>query len=648
VLDSAGKVELVLYAALDLTRFGKIFDAQHLPQGSALNLTDHNGVVLYRYPRMETDGVIGMTDRTDLRNTMKGIQEEGVFNGVGLDGTRRQFAYKRLRLSTFGAPYLYLRISIPEQTVMAKTKRIIGISVAIFLTGAILTYFLTKIIAGRYLTHPIKQLVDASHAVERGNLAVRSCLPYSVDEIGQLARSFDAMTNSLDERLKEINLAESEKHRLAYYDPLTDLPNRRLLQDRLDLALVRSRRHGNSFALLYIDLDNFKHINDSLGHTAGDQLLKVMAARYLAALREDDIVCRLGGDEFAVILHDIQHDEDVTFVVEKLLVTSQTPLAFDGKELHVSASIGVALYPKDAEDVNTLEKNADLALYHAKDEGKNTFRMFSEKLNRTSHERITLTNALRHVLERTELTLQYQPKINLNNGKITGVEALLRWNSPEFGQVSPDRFIPLAEESRLIIPIGEWVLRTACAQQVVWRRQGLDLTIAVNLSAVQFKSPCLVESIKTILEETDILPEQLELELTESCLVNNPVETIKTLGKLRDLKCQIAIDDFGTGYSSLSYLKHFPVNILKIDRSFVKDLTHNFGDRAIAQSVVDLANNLNMVTVAEGVELSEQQTILKEIGCGYVQGFLYCRPVPSEQIPDIVQTLLSDRFQLWN
>jgi EAL domain-containing protein (putative c-di-GMP-specific phosphodiesterase class I) len=276
-------------------------------------------------------------------------------------------------------------------------------------------------------------------------------------------------------------------------------------------------------------------------------------------------------------------------------------------------------------------------LYHAKDEGKNTFRMYSKELNRSSHERINLIHGLQHAVERDELVLHYQPKICNKSGKVAGVEALLRWNSNEFGMIFPDKFIPLAEESRLIMPIGEWVLRTACEQQVAWKKLGFDLSMAVNLSAVQLKSPHLIASIQTILQATGIAPEQLELELTESCLVEKPDEVIRILERLRGLNCKIAIDDFGTGYSSLSYLKNFPVTTLKIDRSFVKDLSHSYSDRAIAQSVVDLANNLNMLTVAEGVEHLDQQKILEGIGCNFVQGFLHYRPVTPDQIPVILQ-----------
>lgn len=454
------------------------------------------------------------------------------------------------------------------------------------------------------------------------------------DEQGKITH-FIANVEDINERKN----AEATIERLAYFDPLTDLPNRRMLQDRLEMALKRSRRQATGAALLYLDLDSFKHINDSLGHPAGDKLLREMADRFTKTLRDDDVVCRLGGDEFAVVLHDIRQDQDVVPIAQKLLDIAAEPLQLEGREVAVTSSVGIALYPKDGTDANVLGKHADIALYHAKAEGKNTFRFFSEELNNNLRDRVAMEHGLRHVLERGELELHYQPKVSTVSGQVTGVEALLRWNSPEFGLVSPMRFIPLAEETRQIIPIGEWVLRTACRQQLLWQQQGLQLNMAVNLSAVQFKSPTLVERIAALIDETGIQPENLELELTESALVDKPDDVVRVLEQLRSLGCGISIDDFGTGYSSLSYLKNFPVTILKIDRSFVRDLSHNSGDRAIAQSVVSLATNLDMKTVAEGVEEPEQLEILKQIGCTYIQGFIHSRPVPADQIPEVVRRL---------
>ena len=464
---------------------------------------------------------------------------------------------------------------------------------------------------------------------------------WSIASISPLHNEHGEITHFIAnvEDINDRKNAEATIERLAYYDPLTDLPNRRMLQDRLELALRRSRRQASGAALLYLDLDSFKHINDSLGHPAGDKLLREMASRFTKTLRDDDVVCRLGGDEFAVVLHDIRHDQDVVPIAQKLLDVAAEPLQLEGREVVVTSSVGIALFPKDGTDAKVLGKHADIALYHAKEEGKNTFRFFSEELNNSLRDRIAMEHGLRHVLDRGELELHYQPKVSVATGQVIGVEALLRWNSPEFGLVSPMRFIPLAEETRQIIPIGEWVLRTACQQQLLWQQQGLQLSMAVNLSAVQFKSPSLIDRIAAIIDETGIQPEHLELELTESALVDKPADVVQVLEQLRSLGCGISIDDFGTGYSSLSYLKSFPVSILKIDRSFVRDLAHDSGDRAIAQSVVSLATNLDMKTVAEGVEELEQLEILKQIGCTYIQGFIYSRPVPADQIPAVVQRL---------
>lgn len=425
--------------------------------------------------------------------------------------------------------------------------------------------------------------------------------------------------------------------RLAYYDPLTDLPNRRLLQDRLDLAMKRSRRLQSPTALLYIDLDRFKQVNDTLGHQAGDQLLLEISRRFQSVLREDDTICRLGGDEFAIILHNIQRDSDSVLVAEKLVEQAALPFHLEGCEVFVGASIGIAFYPKDAQTAEELAKHADIALYHAKEHGKSTYFFYNQELNEANTGRLVLESSLRHALERNELHLLYQPKVDLHTGVIRGVEALLRWNSNEHGMISPVRFIPLAEETRQIIPIGEWVLQTACQQQVAWHQQGITLGMAVNLSAIQFHAPSLIERVSSIIDATGIDPTCLELELTESALVQNPADASETLEQLRSLGLGVAIDDFGTGYSSLSYLKRFPVSTLKIDRSFIRDLVTDSGDRAIAQSIVALSNNLNIKTVAEGVETVEQCEVLKSIGCNFAQGFYYSHPVAAEMLPGLVK-----------
>ncbi|HJV65979.1 MAG TPA: EAL domain-containing protein [Geomonas sp.] len=632
-----GKVNLVLYAAYNLDSFARIFDAQGLPRGSIINLTDHKGTVLYRHADIPLAPLDGMPDDPRLRSHLTGPSEEGVFTAVGLDGVKRLIGFKRVRLGVADAPYLFIRISIPEASVLANARASVVISVMVFALAAFITYLLSQIISSLHISRPIEQLVAATKLVKNGHLSIRSELPHSADEIGELASSFDEMTSALGERIRELSEAEGKLHQLAYYDPLTTLANRRLLHDRLNLAVGRSLRQGASFALLYLDIDNFKNINDSLGHTAGDQLLQVLAKRYQQVIRSEDFICRLGGDEFALLALDIHRDEDVSVVVSKLLESTRAPILLDGKELAVSTSIGVALFPRDAKDTSTLEKYADIALYHAKAEGKNTFRIFSEELNRSSHERIGLTHALQHALEREELQLHYQPVICNANGRVCKVEALLRWRCEEFGVVMPEKFIPIAEESGTIAPIGEWVLRTACEQQVAWKKAGYDLSVAVNISAAQLKTPQLIQRLKEIIEECGIVPAQLEIELTESYLAGKPELVRDCLQKLRETGCKIAIDDFGTGYSSLSYLKNLPVNVLKIDRSFVRDVSSDPSDLAIAHSIVALANNLHLETVAEGVETEAQQAILHGIGCQYSQGYLHSPPVPAGEIPALLR-----------
>ncbi|MDP2109560.1 MAG: EAL domain-containing protein, partial [Thiobacillus sp.] len=378
---------------------------------------------------------------------------------------------------------------------------------------------------------------------------------------------FIGILNDITERKRY----ESQLERQANYDELTGLANRNLVQDRLNQALAFSRRHDCGLAVLFIDLDHFKNINDSLGHDAGDLLLAQVAARLSANVREGDTVARQGGDEFVLLLPEIREDDDVPVVAQKILKAMSAPFDINGRELHITCSIGIASYPKDGEDSQTLLKNADAAMYRAKELGRNNAQYYSAEMNVKAMERLVLENGLHHALERDEFLLHYQPQVDLRSGEITGMEALVRWQHPELGLVSPAMFIPVAEESGLIVALGEWVLRTACAQNKAWQLAGLKpISIAVNLSARQFRQPDLVEKVAAILDETGLDPASLELELTESLVMQDVEETIATLGKLKAMGIKLSIDDFGTGYSSLSYLKRFPIDTLKIDQSFVR------------------------------------------------------------------------------
>jgi diguanylate cyclase (GGDEF)-like protein len=419
----------------------------------------------------------------------------------------------------------------------------------------------------------------------------------------------------------------------ANYDALTGLPNRNLLNDRLKQA-VYAQRHARAIAVVFIDLDHFKFINDSLGHSAGDKLLQQMADRLRAAVRDGDTVSRLGGDEFILVLNDQQNEEIIFRAMQRIIGELSKPVTIDGQELTVTCSAGISLYPQDGPDVDTLLKNADAAMYRAKEHGRNNFQFYTAEMNRLVNERLSLESSLRRALERNELILHYQPKMDLRTGDIVGVEALLRWQHPEWGLLYPDRFIGLAEETGLIVPIGEWVLRTACAQARAWQDAGLPpITMSVNLSARQFRQEALFKLVARILSETGLHPGHLEMEITESMVMHNAETAIAVLKGLKEIGVHLSVDDFGTGYSSLAYLKTLPIGILKIDRSFVQDIEGPKGkkDGLLAQAIISLGHSLKLKVIAEGVEEKAQLDFLKANHCDEAQGYLFSRPVPPQE-----------------
>jgi diguanylate cyclase (GGDEF)-like protein/PAS domain S-box-containing protein len=416
----------------------------------------------------------------------------------------------------------------------------------------------------------------------------------------------------------------------AYHDALTGLPNRRLFRDRLTVALAHARRMKHPLAVMFLDLDRFKVVNDTLGHSIGDELLKAIAARLQASLREEDSVARMGGDEFTVLLADLKTPDAAAKIAQKVLDTVALPLQIEGTELFITTSIGIALFPSDGDSAEELLANADHAMYRAKDAGRNSYQMFTPAMNSRALERLSLENDLRHALDRGELELHYQPQINIASGRVTGVEALLRWNRPGFGLVGPKDFIPIAEETRLIVPIGEWVLREACRQAREWQGdRASGFRMAVNLSARQFQHSDLPQVIAAALEHSGLTPSDLELEITESLAMQNTSRTIATLHRLREMGVQIAIDDFGTGHSSLNYLRSFPIDSVKIDQEFVQEIEASAPDRAIVSAVIGMARGLRLRVTAEGVETPEQLQFLREQGCEEVQGFLFGEPVPA-------------------
>ena len=438
--------------------------------------------------------------------------------------------------------------------------------------------------------------------------------------------------------ITERKASEARIAYLAQHDALTGLPNRALLRDRLDQALAHATRQGKRIALMFLDLDRFKTINDSLGHVTGDKLLQGVAGRLRQCIRETDTVSRQGGDEFIIVLTDIDSPDEAGRVAAKILDQLDPAFDVDGQQLRTSFSIGVALFPEDGPNPETLMKNADTAMYHAKESGRNTYRFFDERMNVNTLERLQLENGLRQALTRHELQLAYQAQVDLVSGRIIGLEALLRWASESLGNVPPSRFIPLAEECGLIIPIGDWVLREACRQARQWQDAGLaPVPVGVNLSALQFRRSDIVAGVAAALDESGLAGHWLELELTESLLMESGPDVILTLGKLKALGVRLSIDDFGTGYSSLAYLKRFPVDRLKIDQSFVRDLAQDPDDAVIIRTIIQLGHNLRLEVIAEGTETLEQMDFLRREGCTAAQGYLFSRPVPAEAIPALLQ-----------
>lgn len=585
VRDADGRLRYVIAAFLPLTRQQGFWRDVALPPGSALGLLRDDGYMVSRYPMpklMDYAEAYGVPRTGRLREYLaeNNFPQRGVTQGYN-SVAKAPYLFAFHRLDRYP---LTVFISTPLSNVQDKWLRQAQFSVMLLLV----------LLVGGYLV-------------------------YRWSSRRQLAF----------ERERETHQARIEY--LAQHDHLTGLPNRLLAEDRMRQAIAYAVRDKTGVALLFLDLDNFKSINDALGHSIGDAMLREVSARLKSLLRGTDTLSRQGGDEFLLILTDIAEPEAVTRVSEGVLEKLRTPFDIEHHQLPISVSVGIAIYPSDGTDFETLLRRADTAMYNAKASGRNTYRFYAERMNIEADERLCVRNWLGQALEQDLFELHYQPQIDLGSGAVIGAEALIRLRHPEAGMVMPGRFIGVAEDSGLIVPIGEWVLREACRRLALWRAAGWpNLVVAVNLSPVQFKRPGLEKSVLDALEEFQVPAANLELELTESLLIENADQVMATMKRFKALGLRLAIDDFGTGYSSLAYLKRFSADRLKIDQSFVRDLLTDAEDAAIVRAIIQLARSLGIVPIAEGVEDEATCLMLRELGCGEAQGYLFGRPIAGD------------------
>ncbi len=616
---------------VSLDSLSEIAANESLSASSRLLITDGSGHTLLQIPRASPT-MLGTLEASELRRIASqreriSVKEEGQawwFTGHQLHGELLAF---------IGLPEAALESTLPA---FAPRVMLLGLaSIAVFIV-------LGSMVLRAFLTRPVEALKQAAEQLGQGSKPVAIDVR-SKDELGELA---DLISN-VGRDLKQ----SSDKIRyFAYHDSLTRLPNRRLFREYLKHALAHARRREQSLALLFLDLDDFKRVNDMLGHQAGDVVLRELSGRLLNCVRADDYVgrqfpnpaegqtvARLGGDEFTILLPSISLPIEAATVAERVLKAVETPFLHGNTELHVGASIGITIYPNDGMDADTLIKNADMAMYHAKELGKNIYQFYREAMNVAAVKRHALENALRKAVERNELKLVYQPQVELKSGRIVAAEALLRWHHPHEGLIGPERFIPLAEETGLIAPIGEWIIHYACQQAGAWRAAGHHgLTVAINVSGVQFIRQDLVALFQSALHESGLPPEAVEIELTETSILRAEQSIFKTLPALKELGIRVTLDDFGTGRSSLSYLRQLPVDKLKIDTSFVRHITVDPKDAAIVSAILAMAENLKIPVVAEGVETDAQVEFLRRRNCSYIQGYIISRPVSGDVLPSML------------
>lgn len=532
-----------------------------------------------------------------------------------------------------------LHIEFSHQAIHAKTKEAILNGLSTYLLTLITTLIVLHF-SLRHITIPLERLAGVIKKLAKNNLDV--AVPYNKqqDEIGEISRAievFKAYAIDRDVLLEELASNKEQLLFQAHYDPLTQLPNRSLAMDRLQHQLTEAKRQSGIVAVLFIDLDDFKKVNDTLGHDRGDELLVQCAERLRNVIRESDTIARLGGDEFVAILGGLKQGSDAQITAEKLIHELRTPFQLDEQDVVISASIGVSVFPEDATNYIDLLKNADSAMYFSKARGRNTYSFYAKEMNEGVERRVAIEKEMSGAIERGEFYVHYHPLIEISSGRIISTEALLRWENPKLGRITPDEFIPIAEQTSLIIKLGEFVLNDALKNTALWRQQGaINLRASVNISPRQFRDPDILDVISSSLTRNNLPPSSLELEITEGVLIDNDEFTNECLSNLSSLGIQIAMDDFGTGFSSLSYLRSHPFNILKVDRSFVNDITHDRSDKELVNASIAMAHALKLKVVAEGVETQEHLNILADMGCDYAQGFLFGKPMSAEDIAKLI------------
>ena len=634
VRDAAGVLSYVLLASYNLPDFGRAM-GQGMPYANmSFEIWNSEGTVIMRQPAAGDSGIEPAPAGSAARQF---VLAEGAARSqtIGAGDEARIWATATLPRTRDAGLHVVLSVSEADlrEKIDPQFKRTLGWLItlsALFFAGAAgLAEFAVRRQAAR-LMHAISQL-------DAGNFGTPIGAPYPRGELGEVMAAMDRMAGSLETQRTEITRAKEALEHQVNFDALTGLASRTLLTDRLEQALIYAQRAHRVAAVLMLDLDRFKTINDSLGHSHGDVLLQAMAVRLQSCVRQGDTVARLGGDEFVVVLADMADVSDTLPVAQKILACLALPVQVGGQELTASASLGISAYPRDGQTADALLMNADTAMYRAKEQGGNALEYFKPEMNQAVITRLQVEAGLRRALEHGELRLHFQPIVDMASRRVVSAEALVRWQDPQLGLVSPSQFIPVAEETGLIVPLGHWVLHEACAQARSWRDMGLEaIPVVVNLSARQFSDPELEASVVHALEFAGCPASALQVEITESMVFEQPERALTTMHRLNALGVRLAIDDFGTGYSSLSYLKRFPVQKLKIDRSFVHDIHVDPNDEAIVGAIIALAKKLGLRTVGEGVETEAQLAFLRALGCDEYQGYLFARPCPAEDFRQLL------------